>query len=177
MIRALLDKDPAHLIRFAIVGVTVAALYVMLYVGFLSLGLAIWAANALAFGIAVLVQYVGQTAWTFRHQLAEPGQALRFCITIGLGFVTSAILTGLVGSALDWPSWLAAGIAASCCRFRITSFSDFGFTPASARKTGADSHVACLFERVLRLHRYRSAQLGAGADCGRAALAGSAKRT
>lgn len=112
MIRALLDKDPAHLIRFVIVGVTVAALYVMLYVGFLSLGLAIWAANALAFGIAVLVQYVGQTAWTFRQQLAEPGQALRFCITIGLGFVTSAILTGLVGPALDWPSWLAAGIAA-----------------------------------------------------------------
>lgn len=112
MIRALLDKDPAHLIRFAIVGVTVAALYVMLYVGFLSLGLAIWAANALAFGIAVLVQYVGQTAWTFRQQLGKPDQMLRFGCTIAFGFLTSVFLTGGLGPFLGWQDWISASVVA-----------------------------------------------------------------
>ncbi|WP_293575214.1 GtrA family protein [Phaeobacter sp.] len=112
MIAWLLDKDPAHLLRFACVGVGVAGLYVLLYVGFLGQGLDVWLANALAFGLAILVQYIGQTAWTFRQNLVAPRQALRFVLTICLGFVTSAVLTGLIAPALGWSPWLAAGSAA-----------------------------------------------------------------
>ncbi|UWR95397.1 GtrA family protein [Phaeobacter inhibens] len=112
MIRAAVQKDLGQLIRFAIVGVSVAAIYVLLFLGFLQIGLAAGVANALAFGLAVLVQYVGQTVWTFRQRLGQPDQVLRFGCTVGLGFVTSALLTGVIGPMLGWPEWLAATTAA-----------------------------------------------------------------
>ncbi|UWR87739.1 GtrA family protein [Phaeobacter inhibens] len=112
MIRAAVQKDLGQLIRFAIVGVSVAAIYVFLFLGFLHIGLAAGLANALAFGLAVLAQYVGQTVWTFRQKLGQPDQALRFGYTVGLGFVTSALLTGVIGPMLGWPEWLAATTAA-----------------------------------------------------------------
>ncbi|AHD08428.1 GtrA family protein [Phaeobacter gallaeciensis] len=112
MIRAVVQKDLGQLIRFAIVGVSVAAIYVLLFLGFLHVGLVAWLANALAFGLAVLVQYVGQTVWTFRQKLGQPDQALRFGCTIGLGFVASGLLTGVIGPMLSWPDWLAASTAA-----------------------------------------------------------------
>ncbi|ATG36654.1 putative polysaccharide biosynthesis protein [Phaeobacter piscinae] len=112
MIRAVVQKDLGQLIRFAFVGALVAAIYVLLFLGFLQLGFMAGVANALAFALAVLVQYVGQTVWTFRQRLGQPDQALRFGCTIGLGFVTSGLLTSGIGPMLGWPDWLAASIAA-----------------------------------------------------------------
>ncbi|UWR63820.1 GtrA family protein [Phaeobacter inhibens] len=112
MIGAVVQKDIGQLIRFAIVGVSVAAVYVLLFLAFLQIGLVAWGANALAFGLAVLAQYVGQTVWTFRQKLARQGQAMRFGCTVGLGFVTSALLTGMIGPMLGWSDWMAATIAA-----------------------------------------------------------------
>lgn len=96
-----------QIIRFGIVGVTVAGLYVLLYLG-LQAVMAQAAANALAFGLAVLVQYVGQTLFTFRQKLAVPDQIGRFAAMIGLGLLVSALLTGLIGPALGWADWAAA---------------------------------------------------------------------
>lgn len=104
--------DLAQVLRFAIVGVTIAALYVLGYTGFLGLGLGQAAANALAFGTAVAVQYVLQTAWTFRRPLGMPDQMLRFGCTIAAGFVVSTLITGVVGPLLGWADWLSAAMVA-----------------------------------------------------------------
>jgi len=103
---------PANLqiLRFAIVGGTVAALYVLLYLAFLGLGLPQPLANAFAFILAVVVQYVGQSWWTFRQPLRAPDQMVRFGCTIGLGWLVSALITGLIGPGLGWADWLAAAV-------------------------------------------------------------------
>lgn len=93
----------ALVIRFAIVGLGVAGLYLGLYLLVLELGFARALANGASFGIAVSVQYVAQTRWTFRRSLAAPDQILRFAVAIGLGFVTSMILTAGLAPMLGWP--------------------------------------------------------------------------
>ncbi|MFS4580829.1 GtrA family protein [Phaeobacter sp. C3_T13_0] len=112
MIRSVAQQDLGQLVRFAIVGVTVAAIYVLLFLIFLQIGLVTGFANALAFGLAVLAQYVGQTVWTFRQKLNQPRQAMRFGCAVGLGFVASGLLTTFIGPMLGWPDWMAATIAA-----------------------------------------------------------------
>ncbi len=101
-----------QLLRFSITGVLVAGLYVGSYVVFLAAGLAqVWA-NAAAFGTAVTVQYIMQTAWTFRKPLALPDQAFRFICTIALGYLVSAVITGFAGPLAGWPDWLCAAVVA-----------------------------------------------------------------
>lgn len=98
--------------RFALVGVGVATLYVVLYVLFLRTGLAQGAANALAFGIAVLVQYAGQARLTFHRQLNDGAQMVRFGTMIAGGFITSALITGIVAPYLLVDPWIAAALVA-----------------------------------------------------------------
>lgn len=97
-----------RIIRFAVVGASVAALYVLLYLAFLYVGIAQGMANGLAFLIAVAVQYLGQAGFTFAAKLGDGAQMLRFGFMIGLGLITSALVTGLIGPALGWADWLAA---------------------------------------------------------------------
>jgi putative flippase GtrA len=90
------------LIRFGIVGGGTALAYVLLYLTFLAADLPQVLANGLAFLLAVMLQYVGQAAFTFGRQLNDFGQILRFVVMVGLGFASSA-LTGT-------PDWTAAAI-------------------------------------------------------------------
>lgn len=106
------QRDWGQFVRFCIAGGSVALLYVLAYSGFLAAGLPQAAANAAGFALAVAVQYVLQTRWTFRRPLAEPGQAARFACTITAGFAVSALITGLLGPALGLAPWLAAAAAA-----------------------------------------------------------------
>ena len=96
--------------RFAIVGASVAAIYILLYLGLLTMGLPQPLANLAAFLLAVAFQYVAQTTWTFRQPLALPNQISRFLVTITLGLLVSALITGTLGPALDWPNWISAAI-------------------------------------------------------------------
>ncbi|SLN72510.1 GtrA-like protein [Roseivivax jejudonensis] len=102
----------ARLLRFGIVGAGVAALYVLLYVAFLRAGIPQGVANVAAFLIAVAVQYAGQGAFTFGRPLADPAQALRFAVMIGLGLLTSAVVTGAIGPAAGLPDWASAALVA-----------------------------------------------------------------
>jgi len=88
------------LLRFALVGAAVAALYLLLYAGFLAFGVAQLLANALAFLTAVAVQYLGQAGVTFDAPWRDGAQAGRFGVMIGLGLVTSTIVTGFIGPSL-----------------------------------------------------------------------------
>lgn len=101
-------RQAGTLSRFATVGVAVAGVYVLLYLAFQKTGLARMPANALAFAGAVILQYAAQARFTYRRRLADPPQIARFGLMVGGGFVTSALITGLIAPRLG----LADGIAA-----------------------------------------------------------------
>ncbi|GGH34169.1 Putative flippase GtrA (transmembrane translocase of bactoprenol-linked glucose) [Cribrihabitans marinus] len=103
-------SQASPLLRFALVGAAVALAYVALYLLFLQAGMGRGWANALAFGLAVAGQYVGQTLFTFRRRLIAPRQAMRFAVMIGLGLASSAAITGGLAPAFGLPD-LAAAIA------------------------------------------------------------------
>lgn len=104
------DLTRHTIVRFAVVGVGVALIYVLLYVAFLGQGMQQPFANGLSFLLAVIVQYIAQTSWTFRRPLALPDQILRFICTIGLGLIVSALITGRLGPMLGLSDWMAAVI-------------------------------------------------------------------
>jgi len=106
----MITQDRGIMLRFAVVGAGVAAFYVLLYLGFQSIGLGQPLANALAFLMAVTGQYVAQTTWTFRRPLTLPNQISRFVVTISLGLVVSALITGALGPALGWADWVSAAV-------------------------------------------------------------------
>jgi len=106
------QQNLAQLMRFAFVGVTVALFYVGLFTLLRTYGLGEALANSLAFAAAICLQYLGQTILTFRQPLAEASQVLRFGLTVGLGFVISALVTGIVGPSLGWADWVSASLVA-----------------------------------------------------------------
>ncbi|WP_338045789.1 GtrA family protein [Parasedimentitalea marina] len=108
----MISAAQAQFLRFATVGTVVAGLYVSIYLLFLALSLDQAWANFLAFLIAVSIQYVGQTWWTFRKPLGRPDQIVRFSCTIGLGYLVSAGITGALGPALGWPEAVSASVVA-----------------------------------------------------------------
>ncbi|MBQ0805492.1 MULTISPECIES: GtrA family protein [unclassified Sulfitobacter] len=98
------------LIRFGIVGGGTALAYVLLYLTFLAADLPQVLANGLAFLLAVMLQYVGQAAFTFGRQLNDFGQILRFVVMVGLGFASSALITAVLPAMTGTPDWTAAAI-------------------------------------------------------------------
>lgn len=101
-------RSRGQILRFAGVGVFVAALYIILYTLLLRIGFAQFAANATAFLLAVAVQYVAQAGFTFGKNLADRAQVARFVAMIVCGLITSALITGLIGPAFGWSDWLSA---------------------------------------------------------------------
>ncbi len=103
--------DVRKLVRFSVVGATVAAVYAGLFLILRTrLGLSEIPASLIAFGIAVAFQYVVQTVWTFRSSLAVPGQARRFFTAIAIGAVTSTAITGWIGPYFGWADAVSAAI-------------------------------------------------------------------
>lgn len=98
------------LVRFGIVGGGTALAYVLLYLMFLEMGVAQVAANGIAFLLAVLLQYAGQAAFTFGQPLKDRSQISRFCVMVGLGFVSSAVITGPIAMMSGLSAWAAAAI-------------------------------------------------------------------
>jgi putative flippase GtrA len=101
------------LVRFCLVGGSTALVYVLLYLAFLAADVPQVFANGFAFGLAVMLQYAGQAAFTFGRQLNDLGQVLRFAVMVVLGFVSSALITSVVPSLTGLPDWAAAAIAAT----------------------------------------------------------------
>lgn len=107
-----MSADVSRLIRFGVIGFVVAVIYIALYTLLYHAGVTPLVANAIAFSTAVLVQYVGQTLWTFKRALWNGQQSVRFFATIGLGVVYSSLFASVVGPAFDWRPWFAAGFVA-----------------------------------------------------------------
>ena len=100
--------DRAEVLRFVLVGGAITGFYVVAYTALSALGLSAALANSIAFGSAIGLQYVGQTIFTFRRDLMDAAQAVRFGIMVGLGYLMSAIITGLIAPAFGWPAAIAA---------------------------------------------------------------------
>ena len=98
------------LVRFAIVGGGTALAYILLYMAFLAVGLPQVVANGVAFLLAVILQYAGQAAFTFGQPLQDRKQISRFCVMVGLGFVSSALITGPISLMVGLTPWVAAAI-------------------------------------------------------------------
>ncbi len=96
-----------QLARFALVGTTVALVYVAGYLLLLEVGINQPLANALAYLIAILAQYLGQAAYTFDKPINDRTQIGRFIVMTGLGFLTAAAITGQIGPFLNASNWAA----------------------------------------------------------------------
>lgn len=103
-------SERRRIVRFAVVGVGVAVYYILAYLGLLKLFGSSWVANFLAFGSAILIQYVGQTSWTFEKKLAVPAQFGRFLCMIGIGLIVSSVLTSVLGPRLNLSELVTAGV-------------------------------------------------------------------
>ena len=97
-----------QLARFALVGTTVALVYVAGYLLLLEVGINQPLANALAYLIAILAQYLGQAAYTFDKPINDRTQIGRFIVMTGLGFLTAAAITGQIVPFLNASNWAAA---------------------------------------------------------------------
>ena len=102
----------ARLWRYALAGGATAALYVVLYVCLLALGVPQWIANGASFLLAVAFQYVAQAAFTFEAPLRDGTQIARFVAMIALGLTTSAAITGWIGPLQGLADWMSAAIVA-----------------------------------------------------------------
>ncbi|CAD0183193.1 GtrA-like protein [Ruegeria sp. THAF57] len=103
-------SEPKRIFRFAVVGTGVAAYYFVTYLGLLQIFNSPWIANLLAFGSAILIQYVGQTVWTFGRPVVAPGQFGRFLCMIAIGLVVSSMITGILAPRLALAEPVAAGL-------------------------------------------------------------------
>ncbi len=103
-------SERKRIFRFAVVGTGVAAYYFVAYLGLLQVFSSPWIANLLAFGSAILIQYVGQTAWTFDKPVVAPGQFGRFLCMIAIGLVVSSMITGVLAPRLALAEPVAAGL-------------------------------------------------------------------
>jgi putative flippase GtrA len=95
------------MVRYAIVGVLVAGIYVVLAVALrMTTPLPAGPASAIAFVCAIVAQYLAHARYTFGRDAADWLQAARFGTTVGLGFVLSTAFVGWLA-----PRW---GICELC---------------------------------------------------------------
>ncbi len=99
-----------RLLRFAIVGASVAGIYWLLFLGLRQLALPRMAASSLAFIISVTVQYLLQTIWTFQQPAKNRRHMLRFATMVTAGMGIAALITGYLGPRLGWSDALAAAV-------------------------------------------------------------------
>ena len=101
-------SELGKLIRFAVIGTTCAGIYFSVFVVQSALGVTPFLANLIAFTLAVVVQYLGHTLWTFRGSLKDAIQGVRFVATIGLGLLISTVISSVIAPHFTWPAWLTA---------------------------------------------------------------------
>ena len=130
-----MKAELSRLFRFGVTGFLVAVVYVAGYTALYHTSLTPFSANFIAYGVAVGVQYVMQTVWTFRRPLIDGAQSLRFLATIGMGLVYSTIFASMIGPALGWKPWVAAGlVAVTLPILNYISFRLWVFRPEVSRK-------------------------------------------
>ncbi len=101
-------SERQRFLRFATVGVIVAGYYLVAFWGLSQVFDSPWIANFWAFGSAVMIQYVGQTVWTFGKFLAVPAQIGKFLCMIGVGLIVSSAVTSVLGPQMGLSKFTSA---------------------------------------------------------------------
>jgi putative flippase GtrA len=103
-------------LSFGLVGLAAAAVHTAVFAG---LRPAMWPelANALGFGVAFGVSFVGHRFLSFADTTTGVGQSLlRFGVTALLGFAANELSFVLMWRVLEWPAlpslWIAMAVAA-----------------------------------------------------------------
>lgn len=105
------EVDLGQLMRFGTTGFMVATVYVVLHALLVSQVSAV-VSNLIAFGSAVAVQFVLQTVWTFKRDLKDRDQAMRFGFVIAVGLAYSSFVTAIAGPSMGLSAPLSAGLVA-----------------------------------------------------------------
>jgi putative flippase GtrA len=80
------------LIRYFLAGFVSTAAYVVLYFVLTHLGQPNGVSSYLAFGLSVVVQYLGLAHYAFRVEMADVFQLARFAVTVIFGFAVSGLV-------------------------------------------------------------------------------------
>lgn len=95
-----------QLIRFAVAGVGVTLLSVLVYVGFATgLHIAPLLANALSYVVGVAVGYAIHSRWSFRAEDSGAAMVLRFVLASGFGFALNSAWVWLATGLLHLSPW------------------------------------------------------------------------
>ena len=100
-----------QLVRFAIVGFSLAALYSAIYWYLATFVMAPMLAVVVAFSVAVTLGFVLHSRWSFRgHGKREDRQMkVKFLLVQGSGFLLNEAFTWVLTGPLSWPNLVAAG--------------------------------------------------------------------
>ncbi|HBG95321.1 MAG TPA: polysaccharide biosynthesis protein GtrA [Chromatiaceae bacterium] len=91
----------ASIVRFAIVGMGTAIIYIALFTGLAGIDTPTALANIAAFSIAIAFQYLGHSIWTFQNRFMSESSIYRFAMTIILGLGVSTLIVSVVGPSLN----------------------------------------------------------------------------
>jgi len=98
------------LARYAAAGSAAALVYVSIYYGLAALMHAPSLPSSwLAFGVSLVVQYSAHARFSFRSQLVDLRQGMRFAGATLIGLAASSTIA-FVGPRLGWPPILTAGV-------------------------------------------------------------------
>jgi putative flippase GtrA len=118
--------------RFGTVGLTAAAIHVLVFVAAMELArLVPLVANFVAFGVAVLVSFFGHLQWTFRGQTAGGGRTQgrvalpRFILVALTGLALNSLAVYLVVNILAWPYYYAIALMISVVPLVVFVLSKF----------------------------------------------------
>ena len=96
--------------QFGAVGLIAAATHVLIYsAGIMVAALTPLVANAVAFGIAVMVSFFGHSRLAFREQMAgqerrrQRAALMRFVVVALIGFALNSLAVHLCVNVLGWP--------------------------------------------------------------------------
>lgn len=108
MLNSILVK---RLVRFAVVGGTVAGLFTGL-VYLLTTPLGLWGAYLVAYPPAVGLHYSLNKWWTFGCTRTDTvRQVSEYLVMVGVTFVVQSFIFWLAASKFGLPGWLSAGVA------------------------------------------------------------------
>lgn len=84
--------------RFIVVGTSVAAIYIVLSLALNRFIADLRVASAIAFAVAVAIQYLGHRLYTFGSRNRKADELFRFLVVISLGIVLSFVITHVGGA-------------------------------------------------------------------------------
>ena len=95
-------------LRFAVVGVFTALLFIGVVAAFENFHESVWWSTPAAYIVAITFQYLGHSLFTYAKPLLRLSQTARFLLVNGVGLGVSVCVVDYVFPILGWPRWIGA---------------------------------------------------------------------